>query len=262
MIPVVMSFSSATPRHDAGFARELRMLADAAEKVAREAGLGVRWVNAADPDSSAAALVAGTTGVIVLGGADVDPALYGQAPDGAWMDSADASADAFEAELMREAIDRGTPVLAICRGMQLLNVTLGGTLVQHLGDGMHRDANPEVDMVTHPVEVLPGTRVAAALGAGEHPVRSAHHQAVAELGEGLVVTATSSDGVIEAIERAGTPWVVGVQWHPEDPGSDPRQLRALLRDLAASTAPAAHAAHAAPSVAEPEVVLSAASEHP
>ncbi|GAA0499333.1 gamma-glutamyl-gamma-aminobutyrate hydrolase family protein [Microbacterium aurantiacum] len=235
-IPVIVSYSSETPRHDAAFADELRALAAGAATAIAEAGLEARWVNAAAPHSDAHDLLATAHGVIVLGGADVDPSLYGATPDGAWMDSADAAADAFEAALLREALERGVPVFTICRGTQLLNVVRGGTLVQDLGAGIHRE--PNQDMVTHPVAVHPGTRLAAVLGTGTRDVRSGHHQAVDALGEGLVVSATAPDGVIEAIEGRDTGrdagWVVGVQWHPEDAGSDPAQLRLLLADFAAA----------------------------
>ena len=229
--PVVISYSSETPRHDADFARELRELADGAARAAAAVGIALRWVNAAAPDAEAADLVAGAAGVIVLGGADVDPAMYGQVPEGAHVDSMDAAADAFEGSLMRCALAAGAPLLTICRGTQLLNVVLGGTLVQDLGEGLHvvRDQ----PMISHPVEVRAGTRLAGIIGAGAHDIRSGHHQAVDRLGEGLVVSATAADGVVEAVELPDD-WVVGVQWHPEDAGADPAPLHALLADFAAA----------------------------
>ncbi len=231
-LAVVVSYSSSTPRHDARFARDLRALADVAGAAALEAGLDVRWVNAAAPDLPARDLVDAAQGVIVLGGADVDPAMYGVEPDGAWMASSDAAADAFESALMRSALDAGKPLFTICRGTQLLNVVRGGTLVQDLGAGMHRDPDPAAPMATHAVEVRAGTRLAGILGAGSCDIRSGHHQAVDRLGDGLVVSATASDGVVEAIELPGEAWVVGVQWHPEDPAADPAPLRALLAGFA------------------------------
>lgn len=231
MIPVVLSYSSSTPRHEPAYACELRELADVAGAAAREAGLDVRWVNAADPDATPDALVSHAAGVIVLGGADVDPAAYGAPVDGAHAASMDASADAFEAALMRGAMAAGIPLLAICRGMQLLDVVCGGSLVQDLPPGMHRGPEPDGAMVTHTVEVRPGTRLAGIVGAGAHEIRSAHHQAVARLGDGLVVSATAADGVVEAVETPGAGWVIGVQWHPEDAAADPAQLRMLLADF-------------------------------
>lgn len=233
--PVVISYSSETPRHDARFARELRGLAAGAAAAAADVGIDLRWVNAAAADAAADAVTAGAAGVIVLGGADVDPALYGQAPAGAHVRSMDAAADMFECELMRRALDAGRPLLTICRGMQLLNVVLGGTLVQDLGEGIH--VRDDVPMISHPVHVHPGTRLAGIVGAGAHDIRSGHHQAVDRLGAGLAVSATAPDGVIEAVELPGA-WVVGVQWHPEDAGADPAPFRSLLADFARAAADA------------------------
>ena len=233
MIPVVVSYASATPRHDDVFERTLRTLADSAGRALAEAGFAARWVNAAAPDTPASDLLAHARGVVILGGADVDPVHYGAVPEGAHMDAADAAADAFELALIRGAITAGTPLLTICRGTQLLNVALGGTLVQDLGAGIHRDPRPGAPMLTHTVEVASGTRLADVLGAGTHEIRSGHHQAVDVLGAGLVVSATAPDGVIEAVELPGTDaWVVGVQWHPEEAAADPAHLRALLADFA------------------------------
>ena len=250
MIPVVMSYSSATPRHDAEFAAELRELAGHAGNAAAAAGLDVTWVNAADPAGSAAELVARAAGVIVLGGADVDPSGYGAEVDGAHVASMDASADEFEGALMRAAVAAGVPLLAICRGEQLLNVVYGGTLVQDLGHGMH--VQPDVMMVDHSVDVRAGTRLAGIIGAGRHDIRSGHHQAIDRVGEGLVVSATAPDGCIEAVELPGDAWVVGVQWHPEDAGADPAQLQALLADFARATrAPRAARPAGSPAVGAP-----------
>ncbi|MEV8272326.1 gamma-glutamyl-gamma-aminobutyrate hydrolase family protein [Microbacterium sp. NPDC077184] len=231
-VPILVSYSSKTPRHDAAFAEELRTLAEGAAIAIAEAGLEARWVNAAAPHADARDLAATARGVIVLGGADVDPALYGATANGTWMDSADAAADTFEADLMRAAIERDLPLFTICRGTQLLNVVCGGTLIQDLGAGIHRE--PNQDMVTHPVDIHVGTRLAAVLGSGIRDVRSGHHQAVDALGVGLIVSATAPDGVVEAIESADDRWILGVQWHPEDAGSDPVQLRLLLADFAAA----------------------------
>lgn len=253
----LVSYSSASPRHSERFARTLRGLAEGAARAAGEVGLDVAWVNAsegfADAEAEASARVDAASGVIVLGGADVDPALYGEQPDGAHLDSADAGADWFEAALIRQAIAQGKPVFAICRGAQVLNVALGGTLVQDLGTGVHtrpepegaepesaepESAEPEIPapgMLEHEVSVAPGSRLAQIVGAGVHTVRSSHHQAVDQPGDGLVVTARAADGVVEAVELPGA-WVIGVQWHPEDAGADPAMLRALLADFARAAA--------------------------
>ena len=174
-------------------------------------------------------------GALILGGGDVDPARYGS-PGHPSIGDTDPAADAFEAALIEDTLAAGRPVLGICRGMQLINVVRGGTLIEDLGpDSFHKDHGPEDLMVSHDAEVLPGTRLAAALGAGSIPVQSAHHQAVRNLGRGLRVAARAADGVIEAFESVafdgGGPdgdWVLAVQWHPEHRGTVPGQFAALL----------------------------------
>ncbi|HEY4363957.1 MAG TPA: gamma-glutamyl-gamma-aminobutyrate hydrolase family protein [Bryobacteraceae bacterium] len=149
-------------------------------------------------------------GLVLCGGSDVDPALYGAARD-PQCEASDAARDELEQKLLREALSADLPVLAICRGMQLFNVThAGGTLVQHL-EG-HRISNHG----THDVEVFEGTRLAGILGAGVHAVNSRHHQAVERMGAGLTVSAKSPTGVIDGLERADLRFAVAVQWHPED----------------------------------------------
>jgi len=187
-------------------------------------------------------------GVLILGGGDVDPARYGS-PGHPSIGDTDPAADAFEATLVEDTLAAGRPVLGICRGMQLINVVRGGTLIEDLGpESFHKDHTPGDLMVTHDAEVLPGTRLAGALGAGRIPVQSAHHQAVRDLGRGLRVAARAADGIIEAIESAAigsaefgsgavgsgaqdTPagdWVMAVQWHPEHRDTAPGQFAALL----------------------------------
>lgn len=238
MIPVVVSYVSDTSRHDERFTRVLRELATVAGTAAREAGLDVTWVNAAAPSASVSSLLADAAGVVVLGGADVDPAMYGQVPDGTNVDSMDAAADEFEGALMADAIARGMALFTVCRGTQLLNVVRGGTLVQDLASELHRNPVVGGPMVEHDVLVHADTRLAGILGAGVHGIRSGHHQAIDRLGDGLVVSAVAPDGVIEAVELPGDAWVVGVQWHPEETSADPAALRALLADFARAARPA------------------------
>jgi putative glutamine amidotransferase len=166
-------------------------------------------------------------GVLLIGGGDVDPSHYGQDPLPE-VYGIDSEADLFEMHLVGGAIDRGLPVLAICRGIQVLNVALGGSLDQHItgreGVGGHGD--PGVRAERHDVHIEAGGRTAKALGAETVTVSSSHHQAVARLGEGLVISGRAPDGVIEAVERPDGPWVVGVQWHPERTAdADPAQQR-------------------------------------
>jgi len=147
-------------------------------------------------------------GLLLTGGTDVNPARYGASRNPQTEDPDDLL-DELEIGLLRDALSAGMPVLAICRGMQLFNVFHGGTLVQHL------DSHDSPDAL-HYVRVVPNSRLAAIVGEGEHEVNSRHHQAVARVGDGLVVSAESRDGVIEALERPGQVFAVAVQWHPED----------------------------------------------
>ena len=158
-------------------------------------------------------------GLLLTGGADVNPARYEQAMAGS--DEVDDARDELEIRLLREALASDVPVLAICRGVQLLNVACGGTLIQHLDSTeVHRqkpqNAEPGRHPSAHPVWVGPNTRLAEIIGAGAHDVNSRHHQAIENLGQGLIVSAIAKDGVIEAIEKPGGAFAVAVQWHPED----------------------------------------------
>jgi putative glutamine amidotransferase len=159
--------------------------------------------------------------VILAGGNDIDPAHYGQAPD-PQLGELDPPRDVYELDIAWDALRRDLPILAICRGMQLLNVACGGTLKQHIDD--HRN-------VFHRVTVAPGSRLAQVTGETEFEVNSRHHQALDELGEGLVVTAHSGD-VIEAAEMPGKRFVLAVQWHPEDLVGTHPPHRALFAALA------------------------------
>ncbi|MGI8988697.1 MAG: gamma-glutamyl-gamma-aminobutyrate hydrolase family protein [Bryobacteraceae bacterium] len=181
------------------------------------------------PDSQAGhATLAGLDGLLLTGGSDVNPALYGEKPHPE-TDEPDHARDELEAALLKQALDSDLPVLAICRGLQLFNVVHGGTLVQHL-DRCDRHQVKNCDPV-HDVSTEPGSKLAEALGGGpgEAPVHvnSRHHQGVSTLGDGLVVTARDvEDGMIEGLERPDKRFAVAVQWHPEDQVSrDPVQKR-------------------------------------
>ena len=171
-------------------------------------------------------------GLLLVGGGDIDPACYGQeaAPEVAFVSPA---RDEFEIPLIRAAIDRGVPTLAICRGIQVLNVALGGTLHQHISDREdlleHRNADGS-DGVLHEVRAQPGSKVMKAMGVERAQTFSHHHQALDELGTGLIPVAWAEDGVLEAVElEAG--WILGVQWHAEaTAATDPTQ-QALFDSL-------------------------------
>ncbi|WP_343599441.1 gamma-glutamyl-gamma-aminobutyrate hydrolase family protein [Mycobacterium sp.] len=176
----------------------------------------------------AARVLDGLDGLMITGGKDVDPAAYGQPPHPA-TDEPGRERDAWEFALLRAALDRGLPVLGICRGAQVLNVALGGTLHQHLPDVIghsgHRAGNAVFTTVT--VRTVTGTRLAALLGdCAEVPCY--HHQGIAGVGAGVVVAATGGDGVIEAVEVPGGGFVVAVQWHPEENLEDLRLFTAIV----------------------------------
>ncbi len=179
-------------------------------------------------------------GLLLTGGADINPALYGQARV-AESDAADDARDELELRLLREALAADVPVLAICRGLQLFNVACGGTLIQHLDSTeVHRqkprNAEPGKHPAAHRVWVGPNTRLAGIIGAGGHDVNSRHHQAIEIKGDGLIVSAISEDGVIEAIEKPGAAFAVAVQWHPEDRIFASAADRKLFEALAAAAA--------------------------
>jgi putative glutamine amidotransferase len=156
--------------------------------------------------------------LILPGGGDIDPAHYGGVRHEANY-GISAERDGFELALARAVLARrDLPVLCICRGMQLLNVALGGDLVSHIPDRFGEDIahrHPEHRPVQHPVRLEAKSRLAAILGADALTVHSVHHQAVGRLGEGLRAVAWSPDGVIEAVESERHPFLIGVQWHPE-----------------------------------------------
>lgn len=169
----------------------------------------------ADESADPAALAARIDALVLNGGGDVDPAQYGADAHEElyWVDG---ERDRFEIALVSEAIARGLPVLGVCRGIHVLNVALGGTLVQHLPDVSeltHRIDDPH-DCPAHPVRLLEGSAIARAYGTTTLEVNSVHHQAVDRLGRGLEPVGWAPDGTIEAIEDAAGR-VRGIQWHPE-----------------------------------------------
>lgn len=165
-------------------------------------------------------LVDALDGLVLTGGEDVHPAHYGEAPHPR-LGTVDEARDAFELALFKEATSRARPVLAICRGIQLVNVALGGTLWQDLPTQRPEalDHNPDSarDHRTHAVHLVPGSRLARVLGLTHCEVNSFHHQAIRDLAPGLVASARAPDGEIEGVESAATaPWLLAVQWHPEE----------------------------------------------
>jgi putative glutamine amidotransferase len=170
-------------------------------------------------------------GLLLLGGGDLQPEEYGQEPRET-VYGVVPRRDRFEIALARAAVARGLPTLAICRGHQVLNVALGGSLDQHISDGTgvldHGKPGVPGGSSMHAIDLEPGSRLAQAMEVTHASVSSHHHQAVDRTGEGLRVTARARDGVVEGIELDGDAWIVGAQWHPEDTAVDDRAQQRLF----------------------------------
>jgi putative glutamine amidotransferase len=192
-----------------------------------QAGGGLAVLLPPDSAEAAPAAVRRMDAVIVAGGPDVGPEHYGQ-PRHPRTGPPAPERDRWELAVLRAALDTGTPVLGVCRGMQLMNVLYGGTLVQHLPERVGHDDHAPAPGVfgEHRVTPVPGTLLARLLP-GPLRVPTYHHQAVDRLGGGLTAAAHADDGTVEAVELPGARYALGVQWHPEN-ATDPRLLRALL----------------------------------
>jgi putative glutamine amidotransferase len=197
-----------------------RQLADYVESI-RRAGAAVAELTHADRPEE---VVERVDGVLLTGGGDIDPALYGAEPHASF-EPAEPGRDAFDLALVKAAVAANVPVLAICRGMQVLNVAFGGDLVQDIptevNGALHHDVREPRFAIAHEVWLSPTstlfTLMKDDLEDGEScPVNSRHHQAVRHLGAGLEVVGTAPDGVIEAVERPGARFCLAVQWHPEN----------------------------------------------
>jgi len=213
-----------------------RMYVDAVQRAGGGAVLlpvDPAWV--VDPDE----ILDRIDGLMLAGGADVDPAVYGAERD----PNTGATAperDEFELALTRRALARDLPYLGVCRGMQVMNVAAGGTLIQHLPDSHghehHRRVSGSFDGADHDVRLEPGSLAARAAGEELHAAKSHHHQGVGDLGERLVVTGWSTlDDLPEAIERPDLRFALGVQWHPEADEAS-RLIGALVEEAAARVA--------------------------
>lgn len=157
----------------------------------------------------------GFGGLMLLGGSDVNPNRYGERPAPETTDIDDGR-DAAEIGLIGQALARDLPLLAICRGLQVLNVYHGGSLIQHLGSELHRPGFEDKARTAHDIAIESGTLLARIAGRSRWSVNSRHHQAARAPGAGLRVSARAEDGVIEAVERPDKRFVLAVQWHPED----------------------------------------------
>jgi gamma-glutamyl-gamma-aminobutyrate hydrolase PuuD len=201
---------------------------------------GARPVVLAAPDRSPASeILAPFDALVLIGGGDVEAHRYGRQPHPA--EYLEPARDELELSLAEEAMRTGLPTLAICRGVQVLNVAFGGSLHQHLPDvaslAEHGQA-PVGDAVDHPVRVAPGTTLAGICGRALDACNSQHHQGIDRLGGGLAAVGWSEDGLIEAVEAVPTsgdggrtPWVLGVQWHPERTAANDPTQQALFDAL-------------------------------
>jgi len=205
------------------------------EAVNRAGGIAVLLPPQPVDAEIASEVLDGLDGLIITGGKDVDPARYGQEAHPT-TDEPRPDRDAWEDALLTAAIDRELPFLGICRGLQVLNVIRGGNLIQHLPDvvGSTRYNAGGGVFTVNEVGIDGGTKLAELLPDAALGVKSYHHQAVDELGDGLVVTARSDDGTIQAVELPGVPFGVAVQWHPEEDAAEDARLFAGLVDAARS----------------------------
>ena len=182
------------------------------------------------PEKDVEAILDRVDGVVMSGGPDIHPCLYGQeeTPE---LGPVDLGLDRFEIGFVRRALERDLPMLGICRGAELLNVARGGTLIQHV-DG-HRQTE-EARVPTHDVRVEEGSRLAEVLSSTNVAVNSFHHQAIDALGGGVRAVGWSADGLVEAIELAGPDFAIGVQWHAEGLIDEPHHLALFARFVSAA----------------------------
>jgi putative glutamine amidotransferase len=201
---------------------------------------GGRAVLVPPGESDSSGLLDAVDGLVLTGGGDIDPALW-NGPSHETVYMTDAPRDSLEIELARLAVERSVPMMCICRGVQVLNVALGGTLHVHVpdvvGEGVaHR--SPPREPVAHLVSVEPSSELARVLGATEIKPMSWHHQAIDQLGGGLRAVAWAPDGIVEAVEHVSHPSLIAVQWHPElTSATDPTQA-ALFDAFVSAASPA------------------------
>lgn len=181
------------------------------------AGAEIRILNFQDPLEKIDAILAGLDGVLIIGGRDVEPCLYGaeRLPE---CGDASMTKDKYEIALIRAAFEAGKPLLGVCRGIQVINVALGGTLVQDLPTSRYGTLHQQTPnrRYWHDVDLIPGTAFAELIGETRIPTNSYHHQAIDRLADSLRVTARCvRDGVIEGVEGTGRGWLMATQWHPE-----------------------------------------------
>lgn len=175
-------------------------------------------------------------GLVLAGGPDVDPDLYGGAHHPK-ITPLDRERDELELALVRRVIETRRPALCICRGVQVLNVALGGTLIEHVPDEVGEDIpHRRDDYVPHPVAVERGSKLAEVLGTDRCEPASSHHQALRRVAAELEVVARAPDGIVEGVEMRSHPWLVGVQWHPEHTAARDSTQQRLFDELVRAAA--------------------------
>lgn len=240
------------PGRITGWTRGGYIVRDTYVDALRRAGAQPVLVPALDNRAVVAELLSSVQGLLLMGGGDIDPDRYG-AEAHPFISGVEPERDAVEIDLVLGARARGTPTLAICRGIQLVNVALGGTLHQHVPDlpGAIDHTDPEDGhAIVHDIRLAPGSRVAGACGTERVHGASRHHQAVDRVADGLVPTGWSADGLIEAVETdESEPWLVAVQWHPEETAADDPANQGLFDALTARAEEARTAGGSADAIA-------------
>ena len=199
-----------------------------AHAITRAGGIPIILPPIADLHDQLETLLSRCDAIVLHGGGDIDPKHYGQSVTAPEIYGINPSHDEIELAVARHALAENIPMLAICRGLQVVNVAHGGSLIQDLGTDDHRQKY-------HAVNLIPHSKVAQAIGVPQAKAcHSFHHQAVDTLGEGFVVTGRAIDGTIEAIESTTATWCVAVQWHPEDSAAEDQQQQNLFDALIAS----------------------------
>ncbi|OBF27999.1 gamma-glutamyl-gamma-aminobutyrate hydrolase family protein [Mycobacterium sp. ACS4331] len=217
-------------------------LSIAAERAVRKSlqtrGVDVRFVDTAHPPyPGLSESFDGASGLVMLGGGDIDPTLYGLPADQPGLYGVNRTIDEYAIAAVRTARDNGVPILGICRGSQLINVAYGGSLIPDIVDwAIHHGPTTDTIFISERISLAPASRLAGIFGTQTLIVKSGHHQAVDRVADGFVSAATADDGIVEAIESTDpTEWIVGIQWHPEHAEADPRALDQLFDAFVSET---------------------------